>query len=130
MSRSRVPGQFQIEQGGVYGREIGPDMKHYDDRVPACGVFCGGCPAYAKDKKPCPGAGINSARCDSCTTFHLCCKEKGITHCYQCAEFPCKRFRDFSKRWLKYGQNFIENQKLIKAVGEAEFLRIFNEKAK
>lgn len=103
-------------------------MKHYSDRVPACGVFCGGCPAYIRDKRPCPGAGKNIARCESCTTFHLCCEEKGITHCYQCLDFPCRRFKDFSKRWLKYGQNFIENQELLKDVGEVEFLKIYNGK--
>lgn len=35
-------------------------MKHYSDRVPACGVFCGGCPTYIRDKRPCPGAGNGS----------------------------------------------------------------------
>ena len=31
-------------------------------------------------------------------------------------------------RWLKYGQDFIENQKFLKQVGEMEFLRFYNEK--
>jgi hypothetical protein len=103
-------------------------MKEYNDRVPACGVFCGGCPTYTREKNPCPGAGINIARCESCKTFHLCCKEKGITHCFQCVDFPCKKFKDFSKRWQKYGQNFIENQELLKDVGEVQFLKIYNGK--
>jgi len=104
-------------------------LHHYNGRVPACGVFCGGCPTYTREKKPCPGAEKNAARCASCTTFHLCCKEKGITHCYECSEFPCKRFKTFSKRWLKYGQDFIENQKLLKEVGADNFLQHYNAKA-
>jgi cobalamin biosynthesis protein CbiG len=105
-------------------------MKEYSGRVPACGVFCGGCPTYVRDIRPCPGAGINHKRCEGCKTFHLCCKEKGITHCYQCTEFPCRKFRDFSKRWLKYGQDFVENQKILKEMGTEGFIHYYNEKIK
>ena len=31
-------------------------MKIYNGRVPACGVFCGGCPTYTRQKNPCLGA--------------------------------------------------------------------------
>ena len=54
-------------------------MKIYNGRVPACGVFCGGCPTYTRQKNPCLGAQLNSARCEKCKTFHLCCLEKRIT---------------------------------------------------
>ena len=80
----------------------------YNGRVPACGVFCGGCPNYTRIKKPCKGAEY-SDKCERCKTFHLCCKEKGITHCFQCRIFPCSKFKSFTKRWLKYGQNIIEH---------------------
>ncbi len=101
-------------------------MKTYNGRVPACGVFCGGCPTYTREKNPCPGAELNIKRCEGCKTFHLCCLEKGITHCFECSEFPCKKFKSFSKRWLKYGQNFIENQKTLKEIGEGKFLSFYN----
>lgn len=103
-------------------------IKPYHGRIPACGVFCGGCPSYTRDKKPCPGAEENKTRCEKCRTFHLCCVEKGIAHCYQCYLFPCTKFKGFAKRWLKYGQDFIENQKFLKQVGEVEFIRFYNEK--
>jgi Protein of unknown function (DUF3795) len=104
------------------------NLKSYHGRVPACGVFCGGCPTYTRERKPCPGADINIKRCEGCTTFHLCCKEKGITHCYECSDFPCRRFKSFSKRWLKNGQDFIENQKMLKEVGADQFLKYYNSK--
>jgi ketosteroid isomerase-like protein len=104
------------------------DMKHYSGRIPACGVFCGGCPIYTREKNPCPGAAINFQRCEKCKTLHLCCKERSITHCYECTVFPCSKFRSFAKRWLKYGQDFIENQKLLKHVGEVLFLAYYNAK--
>lgn len=103
-------------------------LKLYHGRIPACGVFCGGCPIYTREKKPCPGAEINKARCTKCKTFHLCCVGRGISHCYQCDDFPCTKFKGFARRWLKYGQDFIENQQLLEQVGETEFLRIYNQK--
>ncbi|HAF29471.1 MAG TPA: hypothetical protein DCG75_10530 [Bacteroidales bacterium] len=105
------------------------NLKIYHGRVPACGVFCGGCPTFTREKNPCPGAEINHERCEKCKTFHLCCKEKGISHCYQCDDFPCKKFKAFSKRWEKYGQNFIENQSFIKENGYKAFLDLYNSKA-
>ncbi|OPY29517.1 MAG: hypothetical protein A4E28_00834 [Methanocella sp. PtaU1.Bin125] len=102
-------------------------LKTYEGRVPACGCFCGGCPVYTRERKPCPGA-ARTDRCERCKTFHLCCKEKGIVHCHQCPEYPCKKFKAFAKRWLKYGQNFLDNQEQLQSVGEEEFLRSWNAK--
>ncbi|MBK5719869.1 DUF3795 domain-containing protein [Dysgonomonas sp. Marseille-P4677] len=101
-------------------------LKRYIGRVPACGVFSGGCPIYTREKNPCPGAEINLQRCEKCKTFHLCCMDRGITHCHECDIFPCSKFKSFAKRWLKYGQNFIDNQKLLKEVGEDCFLKHYN----
>ena len=106
----------------------GISLKPYYGRIPACGVFCGGCPTYTRENRPCQGADLNRSRCERCKTFHLCCLNKGITHCFQCTDFPCTKFKGFAKRWLRYGQNFIENQKLLKQVGEDEFLKYYNKK--
>lgn len=103
-------------------------IKQYRGRIPACGVFCGGCPTYTREKNPCAGAEINSQRCKKCKTFHLCCQDKGLTHCHECDIFPCSKFKSFAKRWLKYGQNFIDNQNLLKEVGEDCFLEYYNSK--
>lgn len=103
-------------------------IKPYNGRIPACGVFCGGCPTYVREKSPCKGAELNCSRCAKCKTFHLCCLEKGITHCFQCCSFPCAKFKAFTKRWLKHGQDFIKNQLLLKQIGEDEFLKIYNKK--
>ena len=103
-------------------------LKTYNGRVPACGVFCGGCPTYTRDKKPCLGADKNTARCQRCQTLHLCCQEREISHCYKCDDFPCSKFKRFAKSWLKHGQNFIDNQELIKEVGVDQFLKHYNSK--
>ena len=103
-------------------------MKSYNGKIPACGVFCGGCPTYIREKNPCPGADINQAKCEKCKTFHLCCADRKITHCFECKIFPCYKFKSFSKRWEKYGQNFIENQNFIRESGEKELLKNYNSK--
>lgn len=104
-------------------------LKFYQGRIPACGVFCGGCPVYTREKKPCPGATINSARCEKCKTFHLCCLERNIEHCYECQTFPCYKFKRFAKNWMKYGQDLIDNQLLLKNVQDREFLAYYNQRA-
>ncbi len=109
---------------------MNPTIKKYTGKVAACGAFCGGCPYYTREKKPCPGAEINSKKCEGCKSFHLCCKGKEISHCYECAEFPCKRFSNFSRQWYKYGQDLIENQKLLKDLGRDGFISYYNLKAK
>ena len=101
-------------------------IKPYNGRIPACGVFCGGCPIYTREKRACRGAELNHSRCEKCKTFHLCCFGKKITHCFQCSNFPCTRFKGFAKRWQKHGQDFIENQKLLSEIGEVAFLEDYN----
>jgi len=100
-------------------------IKKYEGRVPACGCFCGGCPFFVRERKPCLGAAYTD-RCDGCKTFHLCCQDRGIEHCHQCEKFPCRKFKDFRKRWLKYGQDFLENQAMLKNEGAAGFLDRWN----
>lgn len=115
----------------VYLKQVistGITLKPYYGRIPACGVFCGGCPTYTREKNPCRGAELNCSRCEKCKTFHLCCVKKRITHCHECDAFPCSKFKGFAKRWLKYGQDFIENQQLLKQMDEGGFLRHYNEK--
>jgi hypothetical protein len=101
-------------------------MKHYQGIVPSCAVFCGGCPRYTQERNACPGAST-AGRCDKCK-YHLCCIDKGIEHCWACEQYPCKDYKTFAKRWTRYGQDFIENQQLLKQVGQDEFIKIWNEK--
>lgn len=83
-----------------------------------------GMPHIYERKRACRGAELNHSRCEKCKTFHLCCFGKKITHCFQCSNFPCTRFKGFAKRWQKHGQDFIENQKLLSEIGEVAFWSI------
>ena len=75
-------------------REINPDPT----LVAYCGLFCGACGAYLKER--CPGCGGNDKA--SWCKIRVCCKEKNITSCAECVEFPdameCKKFNNFMSK--------------------------------
>jgi len=82
-----------------------------------CGVYCGACSTYRayNDKDQalidweikmgmpreeifCKGCYSNLINewCSNCD-FRKCVKQKGISYCFECTEFPCKKLIDFSK---------------------------------
>lgn len=103
-------------------------LKNYQGEVPVCGVFCGGCPEFKREENPCSGVSLEKDRCSTCH-YDQCAKSKGLSYCHECEEYPCNQFKYFSQRWNKHGQNFIENQALLKEEGPAHFLQVFNERA-
>ena len=83
-----------------------------------CGIYCGTCPKYLaprdRDKEYLQraaaetGLSVDEVRCDGCLSdtvfpgcrdcrhgFRRCAREKGVTWCFQCAEFPCPRLEGF-----------------------------------
>lgn len=80
--------------GGAFVREIRADAK----LVAYCGLYCGACRKYLKEK--CPGCHQNEKA--TWCTVRSCCMEKKIASCAECTEFPdprgCKKFNNsFSK---------------------------------
>lgn len=101
-------------------------MRIYNDFIPPCGIFCGACPVFVRGRKPCPGA-ANHCQQRQCRTFYICCiKERGLRFCYQCPIYPCSKFKKFAKSWLKYGQDMLENQRILSELGEASWLDNWN----
>ncbi|MCG8539844.1 MAG: DUF3795 domain-containing protein, partial [Clostridia bacterium] len=74
-------------------------MKEYSGFIPPCGIYCGKCPNYLRDKNPCLGAEIHCKN-RKCKGIFICCKEKkGHNFCYECKIFPCSRFKKFAESW-------------------------------
>jgi hypothetical protein len=95
----------------------------YNGFVPPCGIFCGGCPNFTRDNKRCEGAEVG-CKTRKCKGIYICCIEKkGLQFCYQCTSYPCNRFKKFADTWVKYGQNLLENQEIIKHYGKEEFIK-------
>lgn len=108
-----------------------PDRQkiEYNGFIPPCGIFCGGCPNFTRDKNICKGfeAGCKTRKCKG---IYVCCIEnKGLEFCHQCQKYPCSRFKKFANTWQKYGQDLMRNQELIKALGKDEFIKRMNKNA-
>jgi hypothetical protein len=98
----------------------------YKGFVPPCGIFCGRYPNFIRPNNRCEGA---EAGCKTrkCKGIYVCCIEmKGLEFCYQCANYPCSRFKKFADIWLKHGQNLLENQEFIKNCGKEDFMNKMN----
>jgi hypothetical protein len=96
--------------------------------IAPCGMNCGTCIAYLREKNKCPGCRIYSAdkaisvqRCIIPMCVHL---DRTISKfCYDCGKFPCRRLKQLDKRYrTKYNTGFIENLTIIKEKGIDNFL--------
>ena len=66
--------------------------------IAACGLYCGACKAYLKDR--CPGCRDN-ARATWCKV-KVCCAERGYASCADCTEFAdpndCRKYNNLIAR--------------------------------
>ena len=102
--------------------------------IAPCGMNCGICRAYLRDKKKCSGCnGIDDdkpAYCIKCK-MRNCEKKQGnnLELCYGCEVFPCLRLKQLDKRYrTKYAMSMLENLEQIENLGINEFLK--NEKVR
>ena len=60
----------------------------------ACGINCGLCPRYyTVGESRCPGcAGKGFSDVHPACGVLSCCQRKGLEYCFECDEFPCKRY--------------------------------------
>lgn len=102
------------------------------DLIAPCGMNCGICLAYLRDKNRCEGCNSDNqykpASCISCIlkNCEVIANNKSKL-CYECEKYPCKRLKQLDKRYrLKYNMSMLDNLKFIKERGMDEFL--INEK--
>ena len=96
--------------------------------IAPCGMNCGTCLAYLREKNKCSGCRILSD--DKAISVKTCTVTKCIylaktksKFCYECEKYPCKRIKQLDKRYrTKYGTSFIENLLMIKENGIDYFL--------
>jgi hypothetical protein len=97
---------------------------NYDGKVPCCGIYCGGCLNYMRDKNKCFGA-ENHCKERRCGIYICCVEKKSYSFCFQCKTFPCNKFKKFADTWQKLGQNLWENHKIIKEYGTKKWLNMY-----
>jgi hypothetical protein len=94
--------------------------------IAPCGMNCGICMAYLREKNHCPGCRVESTdkakSCQQCIIMN--CDKRSGTYCFSCESFPCKRLQQLDKRYrTKYGMSMIENLNNIKEHGIRAFVR-------
>lgn len=93
-----------------------------------CGMNCGTCLAYLREKNRCLGCwstvGYKSKGCALCIIRNCELLNKTDSKfCYECQKFPCLRLKQLDKRYrTKYHVSFIENLLTIKVKGLDAFI--------
>lgn len=87
--------------------------------IAPCGMNCGICIGYLRDKKKCHGCREMSEGkpegCRKCLIMHCkILKEKNMTFCSdKCEKFPCSKLKNLDKRYkIKYKMSMLENLEL------------------
>ena len=96
--------------------------------IAPCGMNCGTCIAFLREKNRCPGCRIYSN--DKAISIQRCIIPRCIyldktvsKFCFDCEKYPCKRVKQLDKRYrTKYKTSFIENLRMIKEDGIDSFL--------
>ena len=97
--------------------------------IAPCGMNCGICMAYLREKNHCPGCRgadtnkpISCARCIiiNCKTF----KKGRAKYCFECDNMPCNRLKSLDKRYrTKYNMSMLENLEYIRKHGIRKFIK-------
>ena len=95
--------------------------------IAPCGMNCGLCLAYLREKNTCGGCNSEDKNkpqsCIKCSIKN-CEHSKEKTYCFECDTFPCKRLKQLDKRYReKYGMSMIENLENIKKNGIQNFVK-------
>lgn len=107
--------------------------------VAPCGMNCGICKAYLAYSRGVPKKKGQVTHCSGCRVRDKNCAfikracphkvGKQLKFCYECPDMPCEHLRRLDERYrVRYGMSMIENQKMIRDKGMAEFLKSQTEK--
>ena len=96
--------------------------------IATCGMNCGICKYYYREKDQCPGCRgpdeNKSKYCVECIIVNCDeIKKKNSEFCFECANIPCKRLKNLDKRYrTKYHMSMLDNLDYIKKKGIEQFL--------
>lgn len=92
-----------------------------------CGMNCMVCYKHCYLKKPCAGClKSDEGKPEHCRKCKIkdCVKEKGISYCYECNEYPCKKIKNLEKSYnTRYRISLIENSLFVKENGLVAFMK-------
>ena len=98
--------------------------------IAPCGMNCGICSGYLREKNKCPGCREmyknKPEYCRKCIIIHCEIRKKNkMKFCSnKCEKFPCKRLKNLDKRYkTKYHMSMLENLENIKSFGIRKFVQ-------
>lgn len=102
--------------------------------IAPCGMDCGGCIGYLREKNKCPGCrseeGPASKTCRKCIIRNcdqIVSNASGF--CYECPDYPCRRLKNLDKRYrTKYHMSMLKNLESIRKKGLQAFVKQNTEK--
>jgi hypothetical protein len=104
-------------------------QQKYHGLIAACGMNCGLCIGYLREKKPCGGCfkkdDVNKPNaCRSCAIVNCELLAKTASgFCCDCDQFPCSRLKQLDKRYrTNYRMSMIDNLNFIRENGMERFL--------
>lgn len=96
-----------------------------DTLLAPCGIDCGICSGYLREKNRCPGC-LNATETTLKHIFtcskKICAESQGITYCYECKKFPCYNLKKLEKRYsTQYGESPVNNGIFVRDFGLEAF---------
>ena len=96
--------------------------------IAPCGMNCGICKGYLREKRKCPGCHGNDAYkplyCVGCRIKNCELIEKSKSKlCFECGKYPCARLKQLDKRYrTKYNMSMLDNLEFIRDNGVDAFI--------
>ncbi len=98
-------------------------MKEYkrdNNLFSLCGLNCGLCPRFnTKGDSKCPGCGGTdfNLKHPSCSVITCSLKHENIEYCFDCKDYPCKKYNENSKDSFISYKNVISDFEKCKSLG-------------
>jgi hypothetical protein len=94
--------------------------------IAPCGINCGVCYVYLREKKACLGCrGTDADKPGHCLKCRIktCAVGKGFVFCVDCVDYPCALVKRMDKSYrTRYQVSLIEMALRLKAVGAEQFI--------
>jgi hypothetical protein len=97
--------------------------------IAPCGMNCGTCLAYLRDKNKCCGCWpVDGKKVNHCYTCSIknCqfLEQTNSKFCYECEKYPCLTLKQLDKRYrTRYKMSMIQNLDSIQRTGIEEYLK-------
>jgi len=91
-----------------------------------CGMNCLVCYKHCYHKRPCAGClDGGQGKPEHCRRCRIkdCARERSLSHCFTCPEYPCRLIKNLEKSYQKrYQASLVENSRFVREHGVERFM--------